>query len=207
MRETISLVPTWAWRSANNAYGGLREHADVIEVTHLRDLSRWTSSCPGMPVIVRRVLPHPGATLDAFEIRDGYRYQAFTTNTGRGQLAALKADRKRRATKVHPGRPDSARTTHAQRHGCRGYNGLAPADGVDRGTRRNRPRSISTCQLVATEPQVRKPPPDASRGEPANVSLKDLRGDEVQDDIDWPANVSSSSPCVSIGTRLLRGTG
>ena len=42
-------------------------------------------------VVVRRELPHPGATLDAFEIRDGYRYQAFTTNTARGQLAFLEA--------------------------------------------------------------------------------------------------------------------
>ena len=42
---------------------------------------------PGMRVIVRRELPHPGATLDAFEIRDGSGWQAFTTNTARGQLA------------------------------------------------------------------------------------------------------------------------
>ena len=69
----------------------MREHADVIEVTGLLDLSRWTKTCPGMRVIVRRELPHPGATLDAFEIRDGYRYQAFTTNTPRGQLAFLEA--------------------------------------------------------------------------------------------------------------------
>jgi len=34
-----------------------------------------------MRVIVRREQLHPGATLDAFEIRDGYRYQAFTTHT------------------------------------------------------------------------------------------------------------------------------
>jgi len=33
----------------------------------------------------------PGATLDAFEIRDGYHYQAFTTNTGRGQIPFLEA--------------------------------------------------------------------------------------------------------------------
>ncbi len=55
------------------------------------DLSNWTKTCPDMRVIVRRELPHPGATLDAFEIRDGYRYQAFTTNTPRGQLAFLEA--------------------------------------------------------------------------------------------------------------------
>jgi len=55
------------------------------------DLSKWTKTCPDMRVIVRRELPHPGATLDAFEIRDGYRYQAFTTNTRSGQLAFLEA--------------------------------------------------------------------------------------------------------------------
>lgn len=91
VRDAIRLVPKWAWQAANNSDGQLREHADVIEVTHLLDLSRWTTTCPGMRVIVRRELPHPGATLDAFEIRDGYRYQAFTTNTGRGQLAFLEA--------------------------------------------------------------------------------------------------------------------
>jgi len=91
VRDAIRLVPKWAWQAANNADGRLREHADVIEVTQLLELSRWTKSCPGMWVIVRRELPHPGATLDAFEIRDGYRYQAFTTNTPRGQLAFLEA--------------------------------------------------------------------------------------------------------------------
>jgi len=44
-----------------------------------------------MRVIVRRERPHPGATLDAFEIRDGYRQQAHTTNTPSGELAFLEA--------------------------------------------------------------------------------------------------------------------
>ena len=66
---------------------GCGRTVDVIEVTNLLELSRWTSTCPGMPVIVRWELPHPGVTLDAFDIRDGYRDQAFTTNTTRGQLA------------------------------------------------------------------------------------------------------------------------
>jgi len=91
VREAISTVPAWAWQVASNADGRLREHADVVEVTGLLDLRTWTKHCPGMRVIVRRELPHPGATLDVFEIRDGYRYQAFTTNTGRGQLAFLEA--------------------------------------------------------------------------------------------------------------------
>jgi len=95
VRDAIAQVPKWAWQAASDADGDLREHADVVEVTGLLDLSTWTKHCPGMRVIVRRELPHPGATLDAFEIRDGYRYryryQAFTTNTPRGQLAFLEA--------------------------------------------------------------------------------------------------------------------
>jgi len=91
IRDAIKLVPKHAWTAANNADGGLREHADVVEVTGMLDLSRWTATCPGMRVIVRREHPHPGATLDAFEIRDGYRYQAFTINTPGGQLAFLDA--------------------------------------------------------------------------------------------------------------------
>ena len=91
VRDAIAQIPKWAWQVACNADGDLREHADVVEVTGLLDLSRWTTDCPDMRVIVRRELPHPGATLDAFEIRDGYRYQAFTTNTPRGQLAFLEA--------------------------------------------------------------------------------------------------------------------
>jgi len=91
VREAIRLVPKWAWDRASDADGDLREHADVVDITGLLDLSGWTSSCPRMRVIVRRELPHPGATLDAFEIRDGFRYQAFTTNTARGQIAFLEA--------------------------------------------------------------------------------------------------------------------
>jgi hypothetical protein len=44
-----------------------------------------------MRVLVRRERPHPGAQLDAFEERDGWRYQAIATNTGVGQLAFLEA--------------------------------------------------------------------------------------------------------------------
>ncbi len=45
----------------------------------------------GMRIIVRRERPHPGAQLDAFEHRDGFRYQPMTTNTRIGQLAFLEA--------------------------------------------------------------------------------------------------------------------
>lgn len=45
----------------------------------------------GTRVIVRRERPHPGAQLDAFEERDGWRYTAFATDTAFGQLARLDA--------------------------------------------------------------------------------------------------------------------
>jgi len=63
VRDAIAQIPKWAWQEACNADGDLREHADVVEVTKMLDLSRWTKTCPGMRVIVRRELPHPGATL------------------------------------------------------------------------------------------------------------------------------------------------
>ncbi|NYG60252.1 hypothetical protein BJ980_003175 [Nocardioides daedukensis] len=44
-----------------------------------------------MRVIVRRERPHPGAQLSSFEEADGWRYQAFVTNTKHGQLAFLEA--------------------------------------------------------------------------------------------------------------------
>jgi hypothetical protein len=66
----------------------VREGGNVAELTGLLDLTRWPA---GMRVIVRRERPHPGAQLSLFEERDGWRYQAFATNTERGQLGFLEA--------------------------------------------------------------------------------------------------------------------
>lgn len=44
-----------------------------------------------MRVIVRRERPHPGAQLSLFEENDGWRYQAFATNTTAGALQFLEA--------------------------------------------------------------------------------------------------------------------
>jgi hypothetical protein len=68
--------------------GEIREGAEVAEVTGLLDLRRWPA---GMRVIVRRERPHPGAQLSLLEEADGWRYQAFATNTRVGQLAFLEA--------------------------------------------------------------------------------------------------------------------
>jgi hypothetical protein len=113
VRDAISLLPEWAWNIADNHDGQRREGAQVAdltlvlaEATRLRRArqarERATAGKPpttsktapwpdGMRIIVRRERPHPGAQLDAFEERDGWRYQTFTTNTTAGQIAFLEA--------------------------------------------------------------------------------------------------------------------
>ncbi|MBF4160056.1 IS1380 family transposase, partial [Nocardioides acrostichi] len=91
LRDAIDLVPKKIWTPAIDADGGIREGGDVAELTGLINpavLAQWPD---GMRVIVRRERPHPGAQLSLFEERDGWRYQAFVTNTTVGQLAFLKA--------------------------------------------------------------------------------------------------------------------
>jgi hypothetical protein len=88
VRAAITRVPRRAWTPAVDAAGGLRDGAEVVDVTGMLDLTGWPDP---MRVIVRRERPHPGAQLDAFEHRDGYRYQAMATNTPVGQLAFLEA--------------------------------------------------------------------------------------------------------------------
>ncbi len=88
IRDAIDLIPKKIWTPALDADGGVREGGDVAELTGLLDLAKWPE---GMRVIVRRERPHPGAQLSLFEERDGWRYQAFVTNTKTGQLAFLEA--------------------------------------------------------------------------------------------------------------------
>lgn len=88
IRAAIAAVPRTAWQTAIDADGGVREGGDVAELSGLLDLNRWPA---GMRVIVRRERPHPGAQLSLFEEADGWRYQAFVTNTQVGQLAFLEA--------------------------------------------------------------------------------------------------------------------
>jgi hypothetical protein len=116
VREAIAALPEWAWTDAVTTDGGLRDGAQVVEITGQltevgrlatakRRRERTAAGLPeradktskhrawpaGMRVIVRRERPHPGAQLDVFEERDGYRYQAMATNTPVGQLAFLEA--------------------------------------------------------------------------------------------------------------------
>ena len=91
IRQAITLVPASVWTPASEADGGIRDGGDVAELTGLIDPAMRSKWPPGMRVIVRRERPHPGAQLSLFEEADGYRYQAFVTNTPGGQLAFLEA--------------------------------------------------------------------------------------------------------------------
>ncbi len=91
VRDAISLVPKDAWSVALDADGGVREHADVVEITGLLPDSIRDAWPADMRVIIRREHPHPGAQLSLFEAEHGWRYQAFATNTTTGQVAFLEA--------------------------------------------------------------------------------------------------------------------
>ena len=88
VHDAIHAVPESAWQAALDADGEPRDAAGVVELTGLVDLTRWPV---GMRLIVRREKPHPGAGLTLFEQADGWRYQAFATNTRTGQLGFLEA--------------------------------------------------------------------------------------------------------------------
>jgi dihydrofolate reductase len=87
-RAAITTLPATAWTPALAADGGVREKAEVAELTGLLTLAGWPQD---MRVIVRRERPHPGAQLSLFEHRDGRRYTAFVTNTAVGALQWLEA--------------------------------------------------------------------------------------------------------------------
>jgi len=46
VREAIAVVPKWAWTTASIADARRREHADVVDVTKMLDLSRWNRPAP-----------------------------------------------------------------------------------------------------------------------------------------------------------------
>lgn len=74
-----------AWRPALNADGEQRDGAWVAELTGHLELSGWPE---GTRLIVRKERPHPGAQL-RFTDAGGHRYQAFLTDQGGDDLAAL----------------------------------------------------------------------------------------------------------------------
>jgi hypothetical protein len=90
VQEAILALPEQAWTPAIEADGELRDGADVAELTGLLPHLTPNGWPAGMRVIVRRERPHPGAQLRFTDV-DGYRFQAFATDTPTGQLAWLEA--------------------------------------------------------------------------------------------------------------------
>ncbi len=81
LRDAIRALPKAAWAPAVTTASEPRDGADVAELTGMlgpKHLAGWPA---GLRLIVRREHLNPGAQLDAFEERDGYRYQVFATRT------------------------------------------------------------------------------------------------------------------------------
>ena len=92
VRTAITAIPKkGVWSPAIDAHGDPRVEADVAEITGLLPAHVRTLWPDGMRVIARRERPHPGAQLSLFEESDGWRYQAFATNTTTGALQFLEA--------------------------------------------------------------------------------------------------------------------
>jgi hypothetical protein len=87
----IAALPAQAWTPAIDIDGDSRDGAHVAELTGLLPPSMFTNCPDGMRIIIRRERPHPGAQLDLFEERDGWRYTCFATDTQAGQHAWLDA--------------------------------------------------------------------------------------------------------------------
>jgi Transposase DDE domain group 1 len=90
-RTAITAIPKTVWAYAVDADGGHRDGAGLAEITGVLPARSLAGYPARTRVIVRRERPHPGAQLDAFEERDGWRYTAFGTDTAFGQLAQLDA--------------------------------------------------------------------------------------------------------------------
>jgi len=90
-RTAIAAIAKTVWADAIDADGGHRDGAGLAEISRVLPARSLVGYPPGTRVIVRRERPHPGAQLDAFEERDGWRYTAFATDTRLGQLAHLDA--------------------------------------------------------------------------------------------------------------------
>jgi Transposase DDE domain group 1 len=86
--QVLVSLPDDAWQPAISADGtDLRDHAEVVEITELVDLSNWPA---GIRMIARREAPHPGAQLTFTDV-DGHRFQVFVTDLADADVAYLEA--------------------------------------------------------------------------------------------------------------------
>jgi hypothetical protein len=80
VREAIVKVRQWI--PAIGADGGLRDGAQIAEITGLVPDDGYPA---GTRFIVRREIPHPGAQLSLFDTIEGFRHQVLATDTPAGQ--------------------------------------------------------------------------------------------------------------------------
>jgi hypothetical protein len=88
VREAIVKVGQWI--PAIGADGGLRDEAQIAEITGLVPDDGYPA---GTRFIVRREIPHPGAQLSLFDTIEGFRHQVMATDTpaGHGSIQYLEA--------------------------------------------------------------------------------------------------------------------
>jgi hypothetical protein len=87
VRLAICDLPRSAWMEATDPDMEPREEAQVAELTEGVDLSAWPR---GTRMILRRELPHPGATFNLFD-PNGYRHQVFICDSADPDIAYLEA--------------------------------------------------------------------------------------------------------------------
>jgi len=86
VRDALLLAQEEGWVRATELDGGIREGAEVIELSELYEVKGWPAD---MRVICRRERPHPGAQLSLFDTHAGWRHTCFITNTEGVDIAAL----------------------------------------------------------------------------------------------------------------------
>jgi hypothetical protein len=86
VRDALLLAQEEDWARATELGGGIRDGAEVVELTEIIELKGWPVD---MRVICRRERPHPGAQLSLFDIHAGWRHTCFITNTQGEKIAAL----------------------------------------------------------------------------------------------------------------------
>ena len=86
VRDALLLAQEEDWVRARELDDGIRDGAEVIELSELYEVTGWPDD---MRLICRRERPHPGAQLSLFDTQAGWRHTCFVTNTSDDDIAAL----------------------------------------------------------------------------------------------------------------------
>ncbi len=86
VRDALLLAQEEDWVRARELDGGIRDGAEVVELSELYEVEGWPDD---MRVLSRRERPHPGAQLSLFDTHAGWRHTCFITNTKAADIAAL----------------------------------------------------------------------------------------------------------------------